>query len=264
MAVAMARPKQMGRPGMRPQQRSSQAPLMPMPMFGQRPVQIVTGQIVTDEAELDGEPVLQGQLERGAPWHESELELPPELKLGRGNTQLLISHYQGMTKKLLIGGLFSTVVFFIECAACIFFSETVPRKCNVDLRVCFLQLGIVHGIMGVTSACFLCVAWTMLSAQLHGAIAQKYRLERRDDEAESEESDYESQADRARTTLKLPTVVHTFAIAALVLLWVHSASQVLNAKEELCADSLQIFWALTLFTLVNLCASTASGRSFLL
>ena len=69
----------------------------------------------------------------------------------------------------------------------------------------------------------------MLWALYHGEIAQKYRLQCRDEEAESEESDFEEQAALARFCLLLPRFLYCVATISTLM---PGSLACLSAEEE--------------------------------
>mmetsp|Transcript_54118 Transcript_54118/g.127163 ORF Transcript_54118/g.127163 Transcript_54118/m.127163 type:complete len:269 (+) Transcript_54118:31-837(+) len=240
--------------------RPHQQALLPMPTFGQQPMAIVAGQVV--DAGVDDEGVVQGRIERG-PWHETDLDYPEDLQLERGDTAKLVKKYKGLDQTLLVNSLVIIILYFLTSAAYFWYAQEVPRSCNVDLRSCFMQLGVCQAVLGLTMACFLGVAHKMLWALYHRLLAQKYRLQARNDEADSEESDYEEQASAARTCLSVPRTVHSVATLFVMLFWVHGVSLALMAKDSLCGHSTQVFWLLAFITFITVCyaAVDSSGRA---
>ncbi|CAJ1334262.1 unnamed protein product [Effrenium voratum] len=269
--------------------------LLPMPTFGRQPVQVVTGQVVDVGPDMEG--VVQGRIERG-PWHESpgaeqsalrcmeyqlttrgavlrswlssrdekvvrDLEIPHDLRLERGNTGLLATKYKNLGRTLLLNSLIIIVLYFVTSAGYFYFSKEVPRTCNVKLGSSFVWLGVCQAALGLTMTCFLGVAHHMLWALYHGEIAERYRLQCREEEAESEESDYESQASRARWCLVIPRLIHSFMTVLSILIWIHGVYLAMLARDEVCGRSVEVFWLLAFITFITTCYSSvdSSGRS---
>eukprot|EP00931_Biecheleriopsis_adriatica_P069576 TRINITY_DN43400_c0_g1_i1.p1 TRINITY_DN43400_c0_g1~~TRINITY_DN43400_c0_g1_i1.p1 ORF type:complete len:260 (-),score=30.40 TRINITY_DN43400_c0_g1_i1:72-851(-) len=233
--------------------------LVPTPMFQNINFPVVAGQVVDGQAVDDdcGE-VLQGQIERG-PWHVSDLDVPEELQLERGNTQKIEEKFSRLSKQLVASSMCNVLLFLLTGVAYIIASLQVPTDCNVDLGSAFVQLGVCQVLLGITMAIFLGVARRMLWALEHLTKASKYRLEGREDEADSEESDYEEEAGTARTCLKVPRLVHTVAVFALVLLWVHAASMALVGVDNRCGLAVRAFWILAIPTAVTACYASLDG-----
>eukprot|EP00933_Yihiella_yeosuensis_P081267 TRINITY_DN94848_c0_g1_i1.p1 TRINITY_DN94848_c0_g1~~TRINITY_DN94848_c0_g1_i1.p1 ORF type:complete len:292 (+),score=47.40 TRINITY_DN94848_c0_g1_i1:111-878(+) len=230
---------------------------------------VVAGQVIAPSASaLASDPEL-GTSEEGViltgtfvpgPWHESELNLPEELQLARGDTGTIVSSYRKLGKRIVFSSLTSIVTSFVVCSACIWYSQQhVERKCEARLPVLLLQLGALNGIQGILAAWFLGVALLMLSAMSHGAIASKYMLEGREDEASSEETDFENEASVARSCIRLPTLLWMIVMFFLALLFVQGVGIVLSAHH--CGISSNVLLVLLGVTLLNNCASAVSGRS---
>merc|ERR1719507_1952805 len=126
----------------------------------------------------------------------------------------------------MCSGLSSTLFYLLICSAYIWFASSIPRTCNVPLKNVFFGLGVLNGVMGAIMACFVCVAKKMLSAMSHGAIADKYRIEGREDEALSEESDYESEAKMASKVVLMPSCLYLVVMNGLLACWAYGLMQV--------------------------------------
>ncbi|CAK8990062.1 unnamed protein product [Durusdinium trenchii] len=235
--------------------------LLPMPTFGRQPVSVVAGQVVSMPEDADVE-VVQGRIERG-PWHETDLEIPDNLRLERGNTGQLVTKYKGLGRTLMLNSLIIIALYFCTSAGFFYFSSDIPRTCNVDFKASFIWLGICEAVLGLTMICFLGVAHQMLWALYHGEIAQKYRLQCREEEAESEESDFEEQAASARNCLLCPRFVYCVATISTLMLWLNGVYQAMSAKDELCGHAAEEFWLLAFITMATTCYASvdSSGRS---
>lgn len=238
----------------------AQQRLLPMPTFGRQPVAVVAGQVV--EASPEGAEIIQGRIERG-PWHETDLEIPADMQLERGSTGQLVSKYRGLGRTLMVNSVVIITLYFLTSAAFFYFSNDVPRTCNVDFSSTFIWLGGCEAILGLTMTCFLGVAYRMLWALYHGEIAQKYRFQCRDEEADSEESDFEEQATLARHCLLVPRFIYCLATVSTLLLWLTGVYQAMSAKEQMCGRSAEVFWLLAFIMMATTCYASvdSSGRS---
>jgi len=176
----------------------------------------------------------------------------------RQSTVNLASRFRVLKKFVVISGLLSTLAYLAICAMYIWFAWSVPAECNAHLKEVFLGLGVINGVMGCIMACYVSVAQTMLSAMSHGARADKYRIEGREDEASSEETEYEAEARQASRWILVPTCCYVVAVNALIALWVIGIVQASEANDRSCNGMDFTFWVLLLLNFTTFCGSSRS------
>jgi len=194
--------------------------------------------------------------------HGQVLPLDPDTGfVQRSDTSLVVSRFRNMSKFVLCSGICSANLYLLISTCYVWFAMSIPKTCNVRLSEVFIGLGFLNGVMGLIMGCFLYVAQTMLSAMTHSAIAAKYRCEGRDEEADSQESDYETEASLASRSILLPTCMYMVALNAMLVCWGFGCVQALQVDDDRCGGAGFIFWVLLLVNVSNCCVSGASGTS---
>lgn len=178
--------------------------------------------------------------------------------MARRSTANLTSRFRVLEKFVVLSGLISTFAYLAICVMYVWFAWSVPTVCNVHLKEVFLGLGMINGTMGCIMACYVSVAQTMLSAMSHGARADKYRIEAREDEASSEETEYEAEARQASRCILVPSCFYVVAVNALIAFWVIGIVQASEADDELCSGMDFTFWVLLLLNFTTFCGSSRS------
>lgn len=181
--------------------------------------------------------------------------------VARQSTGAMASLFRKLEKWVVTSGLCSCFTYLVIGFVFVWLAWQVPETCNARLAVVFLVLGMINWLMGGIVICYVSVARTMLSAMAHGAKADKYRFEGRDDEATSEESDYEAEARQAARVLIVPTALYFVALNALVACWVFGIYQASLADDFLCNGAPFMFWMLLAINIINLCMSSKVGSA---
>lgn len=205
--------------------------------LGAAPAPIVEGQLVSDDY-LSEEEVLQ-----------------------RTSSEAIRTRFRLLEKFVVYSGLFTATAYLLICIMYLWVSFAVPPLCNVRLRKVFLWLGIVNAVMGCIMACYVCAAHMMLSAMSHGARADSLRMRGLDEEASTEESDYEGEARRASRCVLVPSACYFLAMNALVVCWVFGIIEATTADDDLCNGAELIFWLLFTLNVCNLYGSAKSGAA---
>eukprot|EP00929_Paragymnodinium_shiwhaense_P107569 TRINITY_DN73741_c0_g1_i1.p2 TRINITY_DN73741_c0_g1~~TRINITY_DN73741_c0_g1_i1.p2 ORF type:complete len:210 (+),score=56.41 TRINITY_DN73741_c0_g1_i1:78-707(+) len=186
----------------------------------------------------------------------NDIDMPAHLQ--RADTKQIKGYFQHLGRVVACSGVCAACCYFILSSILIWYSSVIPDECNRPFDSVFFMLGVWNGAMGVVSGMMALVGREVLDSLTKRKLAQKYRREDRQEEAESQDAKAEEDVQKAYKLACCPGCLYMVAQIGLLVTWFWGAFATWGSNFW-CWHAETFFYWLLLIEVMFACCSLCSG-----